>query len=150
MIPCSLPADAQRAGRPCGKFLGEAYNLLEAGNARQAMLLEQNRSCIAAVVLDITTAAAKREATILREHLREFLDEIPIIVITDSDNAGTLDHCFAMGVSDVISLDYDPYAMVRRIDNQVQLHIHKDNLQEMVKEQDRADRDALTKLQEQR
>lgn len=102
------------------------------------------------MVLDITTAAAKREATILREHLREFLDEIPIIVITDSDNAGTLDHCFAMGASDVIPLDYDPYAMVRRIDNQVQLHIHKDNLQEMVKEQDRADRDALTQLQEQR
>ena len=117
-------------------ILGETYNLLEAGGARQTMLLlQQNRSCIAAILLDITADTVKQEASELRSELLQYLDQIPIIVITKDDDVTTLDHCFSLGASDVIPLDYDPYAMLRRIENLVQLHLHKDNLEELVQAQ---------------
>ena len=105
--------------------LGENYNLLEAGNARQTMLLlEQNRSCIAAVILDITAKKAREDAGILWQE-SDSLAGIPVIVITEDDEVHTLDYCFSLGASDVIPLTYDPYAMVRRIENLVQLHLHR-------------------------
>lgn len=115
--------------------LGENYNLLEAGNARQTMLLlEQNRSCIAAVILDITAKKAREDAGILWQE-SDSLAGIPVIVITEDDEVHTLDYCFSLGASDVIPLTYDPYAMVRRIENLVQLHLHRNNLAELVQEQ---------------
>ena len=114
--------------------LGENYNLLEAGNARQTMLLlEQNRSCIAAVILDITAKKAREEAGTLWQESGS-LAGIPVIVITEDDEVHTLDYCFSLGASDVIPLTYDPYAMVRRIENLVQLHLHRNNLAELVRE----------------
>lgn len=117
-------------------ILGESYNLLEAGNPRQTMLLlEQNRSCIASILLDITSAEARREVAALQEDISALRNRIPVIVITNDSDVMLLDQCFALGASDVIPLDYDPYAMVRRIENLVQLHLHRENLAELVHEQ---------------
>ena len=117
-------------------ILGGSYNLLEAGNARQTMLLlEQNRSCIASILIDITSEDARREVASLQEDVSTLLNKIPVIVITKDNDVALLDQCFALGASDVIPLDYDPYAMVRRIENLVQLHLHRENLAELVNEQ---------------
>ncbi len=117
-------------------ILGENYNLLEAGNAQQTLLLlDQNRSCIASVLLVVTGAEAQQEASALHKDMTAYLDRIPIIVITENNDVATLDHCFSLGASDVIPLDYDPYAMVRRIENLVQLHLHRENLAELVQAQ---------------
>lgn len=114
----------------------ETYNLLEAGNAQQTMLLlEQNRSCIAAVLLDISGGSADEDTLDMREDLARLQEQIPIIVITRDDDVVTLDRCFSVGAADVIPLNYDPYAMVRRVENLVQLHLHRENLEELVQEQ---------------
>ncbi|MBQ6720029.1 MAG: diguanylate cyclase [Oscillospiraceae bacterium] len=115
-------------------ILGESYNLLEAGNIRQGkLLLEQNRSCIAAMILDIT-AGVEVEEDLFRQRT-DGQHVVPVIVITRDDDIPTLDRCFSLGAADVIPLDYDPYAMLHRIENIVQLHLHKENLEELVKEQ---------------
>ena len=131
-----IACGTRRSRRILRDIFSENYNLLEAANARQTMLLlEQNRSCIASVLLDITGAEARKEANFLRDNMVDYMNKVPIIVITEDNDVATLDHCFAMGASDVIPLNYDPYAMVRRIENLVQLHLHRDNLAELVQEQ---------------
>ena len=41
------------------------------------------------------------------------------------------------GAADVIPLGYDPYAMLRRVENIIDLHLHKQHLETMVEEQKR-------------
>ena len=114
--------------------LGENYYLLEAGNIRQTLLLlEQNRGYIAAVLLDMT--APEVTGRELPEAALELMGRLPVILLTADDRPETLDRYFAFGAADVIPLDYDPYAMLRRIETIVQLHLHRQNLQQMVQEQ---------------
>lgn len=116
-------------------ILGERFNLLEASNTQQALLLlEQNISCIAAVILDITV-----QQTVDRDALQsegyELLHQIPVIVITEDDLPDTLSRAFDFGAADVIPRDYDAYAMYRRIENIIELHLHKLQLEVLVEEQ---------------
>ena len=53
--------------------LGEGFNLLEAVNIRQAMLLlQQNSHCIAALLLDITTMSDAELVEICSKYAPEF------------------------------------------------------------------------------
>lgn len=116
--------------------LGETYNLLEAGNTRQTMiLLEQNRHCIAAVLLDITAPEALDTETLTWQNLVEQIAGVPVIAITDDEQSAAVDEAFSLGASDVIPIHYNPYAMIRRIETLVELNLHKEYLEELVKEQ---------------
>ena len=120
-------------------ILGEAYNLLEAANSRQTMLLmRQNHDCIAALVLDISLPEAVDLQLLTREDMVAFLSKIPVIVITDREDSHTVEQAFALGASDVISVTYPPYAMVRRIETIVELSRHKEHLKTLVQEQSQA------------
>ena len=116
--------------------LQERYNLLEASNVQQAMLLvEQNRDCIAAVVLDISTVEQQDRDSLARKKNRGDLFQVPAIVVCQQDSAQVLNRAFSYGAADVIPLDYEPYAMLHRIENIVELHLHKQHLESMVQEQ---------------
>ena len=118
--------------------LEEKYNLLEAGNVRQLLLLlEQNIGCIASVLLDVTRPEVLDGQLLRSREAAQLLSRSPVIVITEDDSPEMLDSCFALGASDVIPLDYEPYSMLRRIETIVQLHLHRQNLEQMVEEQAR-------------
>ena len=120
------------------RALGDAYNLLEAANASQMLLLlERDTNGIAAVLLDVTRPETLDGEQILGERGTALLSRIPVIALTDNDEPRILDDYFELGAADVIPLDYDPYAMVRRIDTIVQLHLHRQNLEQMVRTQAR-------------
>ena len=117
-------------------ILEENYNLLEAGNARQMLLLlEQNMNCIATVILDLTCPDVMDQAQLTDKSAAALLSQIPVIVVTAEEDTDCLDRYFSMGASDVIPLDYDPYAMLRRIETIVQLHLHRQHLEQLVQEQ---------------
>ena len=108
-------------------IMWDNYNLLEAKNIQQmSVLLEQNRNCIASVVFDMDIWE-KTDVGIL--------GEIPAIVITKDDSAELLSRGFDRGAADVIPVDYDSNAMLRRIETLVQLHLHRQHLEAMVEEQ---------------
>ena len=114
-------------------ILGESYHLLEARNGSQMLaLLEQNIPCIAAVLVDISPKGMLDKA--LSDHAQESLmKRVPVIALTDVDSPEVLDRSFALGATDVIPLHYEPYAMLCRIQNIVELHLHKQNLEELVR-----------------
>ena len=91
--------------------LGGNYHLLEAGNTGQTLLLlEQNRGCIAAVLLDLTAPDQMDPDMLLGPEGTRLLDRIPVIVITGDDSQEILDRYFALGAADVIPLHYEPSA----------------------------------------
>ena len=82
-------------------LLEARYHLLEAANTRQALLLlEQNISCIAAVLVDISVPE-----TVDRDLLTSdaFLSlGLPMLVITPDDSAASVHAAFALGAVDAI------------------------------------------------
>ena len=116
-------------------ILSENFNLLEAAGSTQALrLLEQNISCIAAVLLDITDPRVL-EHGINQDALKPFLEHVPLIAISSGDSPEILAKAFDFGASDVIPVDYDGDAMRQRIDNILELSIHKRHLESLVEEQ---------------
>ena len=118
------------------EVLGERFNLLDAEHISQMLLLlRQNIGCIAALVLDISQQEEIEHPILKKQENTALLRRIPVIVISKDDNPLTLNRAFGMGAADVIPIGYDPYAMLHRIENIVDLHLHKQYLETMVQEQ---------------
>ena len=116
----------------------DSYNLLEAGDRGQlTALLHQNLGCIAAALVDISGWEAADTDWLQREENRALLGRVPVIVLTKTDDPAVLSQAFGLGAADVIPVDYDPYAMLRRVETIIDLHIHKQHLETMVAEQRR-------------
>lgn len=122
--------------RQLRSILQERYNLLEADNTPQLLLLlSQNVGCIAALVL-ATTVPEKVDTVLLKEpSALSLLDQVPVILVGNTDSPRLVNRGFEEGAADVIPLDYQPYAMLRRIETIVDLHLHKQYLETMVQEQ---------------
>ncbi len=117
--------------------LQERFNLLEAHNTRQMLLLlEQNLHCIASVVLDISNWDVIDRDIFSDSHTVELLRQLPVIVIADKESYQDLTLYFRYGAADVIPLNYDPYAMLHRIETITALTLHKKTLENMVAEKD--------------
>ena len=119
--------------------LQEHYHLLEADSIRQMMmLLEQNVDCIAALVLMVTVPEKVETAFLEDSRVAALLEKVPTIVMGAADTPELVNRGFGMGAADVIPKDYEPYAMLHRIENIVDLHLHKQYLEKMVRTQARA------------
>lgn len=119
-------------------ILGKDYDLLEAGNAEQILvLLGQNRNGIAALLLDVSLAQTLN-IEVLGKTEYAALKQVPIIILTQKEDPDLIHRGFALGAADVIPLNYEPFAMLRRIETIVDLHIHKQHLEQLVQEQTNA------------
>lgn len=117
-------------------ILEGSYNLLEALNIQQTLLLmEQNVDCIAAVLMDITGPETYHRELLTQIQASTLFQDVPVIIIAPNDSHEILAMAFSYGSADVIPIDYDQYAMLRRIENIVELSLHKRNLQNLVQEQ---------------
>ena len=132
LLACGTPENRQRLR----SILEENYNLLESANSHQTiLLLEQNIQCIAAVLLDITNPDVLRQELLTQPATTALLDQVPVIVITRDDNSQVLQLAFRFGAADVIPIHYDPYAFTQRLENIIQLHLHKRHLESLAEEQ---------------
>jgi len=132
LIACGTPASRAQLR----SVMKERFNLLEAANTRQALLLlNQNIHCIATVILDVTAMENVDTSLLQLPENEALLRRLPIIAIIKKDEPEQLHKVFDYGVTDAIPLNYEPYAMLHRIENVVQLHLHKQHLESLVKEQ---------------
>ena len=66
----------------------DTFNILEARNCEQAMLLlEQDRGCIAAVLLDAPLLEANEYKMLCDMDRKHLLSAVPVMVIVDSDSS---------------------------------------------------------------
>lgn len=116
-------------------FEGE-YNILEAGNGEQAlMLLRQYRENIAAVLLDIVMPIKNGYQVLEEMEQSELLATIPVIVVTSQGSSTDEVRAFDLGASDLIPKPFEPHVVRRRVQNTVELNRHKLHLEELVEEQ---------------
>ena len=131
-----LASAATEHRKMLGSVLDEYYNLLEAATVQQTvLLLRQNAACIAALVLDISNPELMDLPLLQEPDMAALLSNIPIIAITADDAPDILQKAFDCGASDVIPLNYNSFAMLRRIENTVDLYIHKRDLESLAEEQ---------------
>ncbi|MFQ8600793.1 MAG: two-component system response regulator [Oscillospiraceae bacterium] len=106
-------------------FEGE-YNILEAGNGEQAlMLLRQYRESIAAVLLDIVMPIKNGYQVLEEMGQNELLATIPVIVVTSQGSSTDEVRAFDLGASDLIPKPFEPHVVRRRVQNTVELNRHK-------------------------
>ena len=117
-------------------ILEERYNLLEAANTQQTvLLLRQNISCIAAVLLDISLPALVGSEFSEDPAAKALLEQVPVIVITDDNSPESLQTAFGYGADDILQRHSNPDVMLNRIENIIDLYLHKRHLEALVAEQ---------------
>lgn len=117
----------------------QEYRLLEAENGEQALLLmEENCSCIAAVLLDPVMPVKDGYEVLVEMGRKESLSEIPVIIITDECAPEVESKAFDLGASEVIVAPYDLSIVQRRVRNIIDLNRKRWRLEEVLEEQSEA------------
>ena len=119
-----------------------SYYLLEAESADQGLvLLEQNSSCIAAVLIDLPADDRNGPKEITAQcHSGA---QIPVIAMIDSDGSSQQEEsAFLFGVEDVVRKPFTTLAILRRVQVLVDLYAHRWHLEKLVEEQNRTIRNA--------
>lgn len=112
-----------------------SYNLLEACNIPQTLLLlEQNRSCIALVLLDVSMPE-ELNLSILEEMTEGNRTAVPVLALTAAGDTAGVCRALAIGAVEAMGIDYDAFVLQKRVQNIVELHRHKWHLEKLVEEQ---------------
>lgn len=118
----------------CEIFKDE-YRILEADNGRKALeLIESEKNRLAVILLDIVMPEMDG-FQVLENIYQTVMKEVPVILITGDTTTMPEERGFDLGVADVVKKPFEPHVIRRRVANVVNLWDHKNNLEELVKEQ---------------
>ena len=114
----------------------EQFDVLEAGNGQIAIdLLEQYKDEIVIVLLDVFMPVLNGFAVMKYMAEQNFMDSIPVILITGDDTTQTEEISYSYGVSDIIHKPFVPSIVMRRTKNVVDLYQNKRHMQKRLEEQ---------------
>lgn len=114
----------------------DSYEVLEAENGRQALeLLEVRHEDILIVLLDIIMPVMDGFEMLQNMARREWKEEIPVVLITSENSDNALLRGYELGVSDIINKPFNPNIVKRRVDNTIELYLHKRHLEALVRQQ---------------
>ena len=132
-----LIADDAEINRAILRNLFETeYNLLEAENGEQAMmLLRQYHDSITVVLLDLVMP--EKDGYEVLEEMRqgELLYHAPVIVITADDSNDNRVKVFELGASDIIAKPFEPDVVKSRVKNIIELGRYRRSLEALAEEQ---------------
>jgi putative two-component system response regulator len=117
----------------------DQYNVLEAENGQAALdLIAEYGETIAVVLLDIVMPVMDGFGVLKNMISNKSIETIPVIMITaESDEEKAL-MGYSMGVVDIINKPFNPDIVRRRVQNTVDLYLHKFYLEDMVEMQTEA------------
>lgn len=112
------------------------FNLLEAENGEQAMMLiEQYHKNIAVLLLDLIMPVKSGYQVMEEMGKKGIMAEIPVVVITAENSEESAIQAFDLGASDIIVKPFQSYVVKRRVTNIIELNSHKQNQRELIEEQ---------------
>ncbi len=125
-------------------IFSDNYNILEAENVAQAiLLLKQNSNCIALAIMDLKTPEPAEMAVLMEATMVGTDREIPTVAMVDSsDGTEREERAFLMGAADVITKPYSRIAVQKRIQIIMEMFVHKWKLERVVTEQSETIRNA--------
>jgi len=118
------------------KIFESAFNLLEAENAAQAlMLLEPNTDCIAGVLVDLPLSDTEGISALCAALSTAELSAPILLFVTNSGTGKHEEEAFRLGVTDVVYKPYTPEGVQRRLQILIDLYLHELHLEKLVAEQ---------------
>ncbi len=117
-------------------LLEDDYDIESAENGQQAIdILNQKWNQIDAVLLDLQMPVMDGYEVINVMKNNNWINKIPILIITGERSSETENRCFELGVSDFILKPFDAGMVKNRVKNMVDLFSYKNNLEAKVEMQ---------------
>lgn len=117
------------------EIFNDHYRMLEADNGRKALeIIEGEKERLAIILLDIVMPEMDG-FQVLENIYQTVMHEVPVMLITGDTTAMPEERGFDLGVADVVRKPFEAHIIRRRVANVVNLWDHKNNLEELVKEQ---------------
>ena len=105
------------------------YTILEAENGKEALqLIEAHADELSVVLLDVVMPVMDG-IEMLRHFNSQWLNIIPVILITAENNESTALAGYNLGVADIINKPFNPEIVSRRVENVIELFV-TENLSE--------------------
>jgi len=112
------------------------YDALEATNGQEALeLIEQHRDSIAVILLDVIMPVMDGVQFMEEMHRRDWIKDIPIVLITAEVSDKLSIQSYEFGISDVISKPFNPYIVKLRVGNIIELNSYRKNLEQVIHDQ---------------
>lgn len=112
------------------------YETLEATNGQEALtLLDKYKDSIAVILLDVVMPVMDGIQFMEEMHKRNWIKDIPIVLITAEVSEKLSIRSYEFGISDVISKPFNPYIVKLRVGNIIELHNYRKDLERIVQDQ---------------
>lgn len=117
-------------------ILKEEYEIIEAENGAQAvMLLQQHGLTISLVLLDFVMPKLNGFDVLKVMNQRNWIADIPVIMISAQSEAFYIERAYELGVTDFISRPFDALIVYRRVANTILLYAKQKKLTGLVAQQ---------------
>ena len=104
-------------------ILGDEFDILEAADGKECISVIRKYGCdIALVLLDIVMPEMDGFEVLEFMNKHEWIDDIPVIMISSEDSAASVKKAYEMGVSDYINRPFDVEVVHRRVFNTIKLY----------------------------
>ena len=122
-----------------GEIFKDKYNILEAGDGKEAMsMIEANEERLAAILLDIVMPEMDGYQVLEAMQKKDNLnDSVPVLMITADTSTEAERTSYQKGAADVIHKPFDPVIVDKRVSRTVELFDSKNNLEIQVDDQTR-------------
>lgn len=104
-------------------ILGDEFDILEAADGKEYIsVIRKYGRDIALVLLDIVMPEMDGFEVLEFMNKHEWIDDIPVIMISSEDSAASVKKAYEMGVSDYINRPFDVEVVHRRVFNTIKLY----------------------------
>ena len=117
-------------------ILEEDYAIEMAEDGEQAIeLLRKKNQEYLVILLDLQMPKVDGFAVLEEMRQKNFMNKIPVLIISGERSVEVEAHCFELGVSDFIHKPFEPSLVKQRTKNVIDLFMYKNNLEEKVESQ---------------
>lgn len=118
------------------EMLGRDYRILEAANGQECVtMLEQYGTGISLILLDIVMPVMDGFEVLGYINRNNWLDDIPVIMISSEGSDAYIRRAYELGVSDYISRPFDAKVVFQRVFNTIKLYAKQRRLISLVTDQ---------------
>ena len=110
-----------------GGIFKEEYEIVEASGGQSAIeIIDDMKDELAIVLLDIIMPGIDGFGVL--EHMKKnnYLDSLPVVVVTDDASEETSIRAFEYKVSDIVIKPYEPRIIKRRVQNIIELYMYRE------------------------
>ena len=117
------------------EILGDGYDYLEAEDGAAAVELMRQRTDISLLLLDLMMPGMDGFDVLRVMKYHAWLDEIPVIVISATEDTANIERAYDLGVTDYIRRPFERIMILRRVKNVLMLYAKQKRLTRLVTDQ---------------